>query len=237
MSLTWAVILVVGGTDHKEAEWGEFRLSYFKRSRTVNQTGRRHQVAHASLALTASVPEGTGNKYGNNVTRQQSGAISCQSYWAWLQWVGVQRKQSSQTQQRLRVHTLVHSDIDRELRNWTFRMWRSKTIHRSPPPKKRECPSRHCCINSAFFPLVVSAICQLSRSVQGSTSLSTRVTQRQCFMCGVNHIWHGCNKQVVMYVIPPEDACRGGMNQVGRPRSVWCFKASALHGCIKNEGL
>lgn len=56
----------------KKKSEGKFRLSYFKHSRTVNQTGRQH----LSLVFTASSSplRGKGNKYANNVTWQHYGA-------------------------------------------------------------------------------------------------------------------------------------------------------------------
>lgn len=66
--------------------------------------------------------------------------------------------------------------------------------------------------------LLAVAVCKRSRSVQRQRHQS----------------WNDCSYQVKM---PSEDARRGKMNQAGTPRSVWYFKASALHGCIVNEGL
>lgn len=48
--------------------WSDVNSACPTSSRAVNQTGRRYQAAHASLVFTASVPEGEGNKYANNVT-------------------------------------------------------------------------------------------------------------------------------------------------------------------------
>lgn len=64
----------------KKKSEGKFRLSYFKRSRTVNQTGRQH----LSLVFTASSSplRGKANKYASNVTWQHYGATLQKKHFA-----------------------------------------------------------------------------------------------------------------------------------------------------------